>query len=639
MSRKRHKKPKVQPAPGVVSGGAVLSETLTPAPKPIFSSRLQIAISCVLLLVFTGLIYSTIRDQPFINYDDGTYIVSNPYIQEGLNWKTVGWAFKNYYAANWHPLTWLVHALDYQFFGQDAGGYHVTSLLLHLMNVALLFLMLVRVTSARWQSLCLAALFAVHPLNVESVAWAAELKNVLCTLFFLLALAAYGWYAQKPSVKRYLLLPVLFFLGLASKPMVITLPFVLLLLDFWPLRRFAQWTTASATFPVPQKPFASLVLEKLPLFAMSIVSAWITVAAQRSGGASEVVSASLGYRLENALYSYALYIWKAFWPSALAPFYPYRTEQIPVLSLVVSAAFLIAVSICVWRARREAPYLLTGWLWYLGTLVPVIGFVQVGGQAWANRYAYIPLIGIFLMVVWGSADLAEARGLAVSRRVAFAAIAVSLLSVVTWRQVSYWKSGYDLWTHTLDVTTNNAVAEHNLAMVLMRTHRWDEAAPHLARSSELNPANVVSLIDLGAVLAAQGHDQEAVGEYELVLQRTTDPSVLLAAYQNLGNEYHKLGSDDKAEANFRQALRINPAQSGALNGLGRVLMDKKINELAQTLAARPTADGYLQYGQMLQQADRRDEAKSAYEKALKLDSKLAEARRALEALPKTAAEK
>lgn len=614
------------------AGNPSSTKSVPQLPEPDQTQRHYLALFCIALAVLTIVLYGSLHKHDFVNYDDGTYIVSNFHIQDGLNWTTVTWAFTQFYAANWHPLTWLVHAADFKLFGLQAAGYHLTSLLLHVLNVILLFLLLNSATGARERSALVAALFAIHPLNVESVAWAAELKNVLCTFFFFLALGAYGWYSRKPSVKRYAAVAFLFLLGLASKPMVITLPFVLLLLDIWPLHRVLNWSEPSATFPSPQKPFWSLTLEKLPLLALSVVSALVTVAGQRSMGANGMVVLSLTDRIENALYSYLIYVCKLFWPSGLAVFYPISSDPVGLWKPILGSFFLLAVSALAWRGRTLYSYLLIGWLWFLGTLVPVIGLMQVGAQARADRYAYIPLIGLFVVLVWGLADVAELRHVSLPPRVAVATVVLVAFSIATMRQLSYWDNSYDLWTHALNVTQSNPVAEHNIAMELMRSHRWDEAITHLEKVSKQNPSDAVSLVDLGAALGAQGRDKEAVQEYETAVQRSSDPRVLLAAYQNLGYEYRKLGADAQAEASYRQALRINPRQQAALEGLGKLLMNKRINEFSQSLSARPTPDGFLQYGHMLQEANRIEEAKTAYEKALKLDPKLQEAKGAMEAL-------
>ncbi|MGA8153159.1 MAG: hypothetical protein WB952_19565 [Terriglobales bacterium] len=345
-------------------------------------------------------IYSPALNCQFVNYDDDHYVTENLHVQSGLTWSTWHWALTSTEQANWHPLTWLSHALDYQMFGLNAAGHHATSVLLHAVNVALLFLLLFRATGAAGRSALVAALFATHPFNVESVAWVAERKNVLCTLFFLLALGCYGWFTRKPDARRYIARASFFALGLAAKPMVITLPCVLLLVDFWPLRRVQGWSTPAPSYPVPQATWPRLLVEKVPLLVLAAASAVITIMAQRSGGAMPATEIlPLGTRLWNSVYSYAAYIWKAFWPARLAPFYP--GSRLAVWQIAMAAGFLLVISTLVWRWRRSCPYLVTGWLWYLGTMVPVIGLVQVGGQAMADRYTYIPFIGIFVALVLG----------------------------------------------------------------------------------------------------------------------------------------------------------------------------------------------------------------------------------------------
>ena len=440
---------------------------------------------CLLLAVATFALYGRAISYPFIeHYDDEIYVTANPHVQAGLTWQTVTWALTSTDYANWHPLTWLSHALDCELYGLNPGGHHFTNVFLHALNVGLLFLLLARSTGAKGRSLLLAALFAVHPFNVESVAWIAERKNVLSMFFFLLTLGAFGWYALKPAVKRYLVVALLFALALAAKPMVITLPCVLLLLDYWPLRRIAGWgqsqirragdhpespakySSPGTAWSVPQASFSWLVLEKLPLLAMSAANGAVTIFAQRSYGSMRLVL-PLGVRLENAVYAYAMYVAKAFWPAQLAVFYPHPGDTLAAWQIGLAALFLVAVSALVWRERTSRPYLMTGWLWYLGTLVPVIGLIQVGEQAMADRYAYLPLIGIFLMAVWGAADLADRRQLSFPTRAKTAAIVLAVLAAFTWEQVTYWRSSSDLWSRALQVTKNNFTAEMNLAAALM----------------------------------------------------------------------------------------------------------------------------------------------------------------------------
>ena len=510
------------------------------------------------LAAATTALYSPIIQHPFTNYDDPAYILENSAVREGLTWHTLGWAFTHFHEGNWHPLTWLVHAINFQLNAEQAGGHHATSLLLHVINVSLLFLLLARATGSMGRSTVVTALFALHPLNVESVAWAAELKNVLCTLFFLLGIGAYGWYVQKPNIKRYVAVIIFFVLGLASKPMVITFPFVLILLDYWPLGRIEGWSKTSTFNSIPKKSLSSLVLEKLPMIPLCVGSAIITYLAEHSAGAEKFITVRLPFRLMNALDSYAMYVWKAFWPSGLAVFYPHPMGSLPILRSVVAGCFLVIVSLMVWKGARNHGYLVTGWLWYLGTLVPVIGLVQVGGQARADRYAYIPLIGVFVMVVWSCSEIARQRKWTQITQSAMALAVLVALAAVTLKQISYWSGTIQLWTHTLDVTANNQIAEHNLANELVVLHRDADAIPHLAKALELKPGDMVTAANLGAALSKTGRHEEAVKQYEAVLGQTSDPRILLGVYNNLSVEYHLLGNETKAaeyRSYFSQALQ------------------------------------------------------------------------------------
>src|SRR5271165_100433 len=428
--------------------------------------------TCILLTAVTLSLYSSVSGYPFTNYDDTDYVTENQQVQAGLRWHTFVWAVTTGEAANWHPLTWISHALDCQLYGLNAGGHHLTSVLWHALNVVLLFLLLMQATGMTVRSAVVAALFAVHPLNVESVAWVAERKNVLSMFFFLLALGAYGCYARRPDWKRYAAVAVLFVLGLASKPMVITLPCVLLLLDYWPLGRVQGWTKPSTTFPVPQTAWVRLIAEKTPLLLLSLASGVVTMIAQQSGHA--VVPAGhlpLLVRAQNALYSYAMYVVKLFWPVHLAVLYPHPLDKLTFLQVALSALFLIAVSVFVWRVRIKRPYLVTGWLWFLGTLVPVIGLIQVGAQGMADRYTYLPGIGLFVMLAWRGFEWSEERS-ADSRIIAAGTVTILVvLCALTFRQIGHWRSSYDLWTHTCAVTESNFVANDKLGDLLLKQGR------------------------------------------------------------------------------------------------------------------------------------------------------------------------
>jgi tetratricopeptide (TPR) repeat protein len=580
--------------------------------------------------VVTLALYSPAVGHPFIfNYDDSIYVIDNSHVQAGLTWQTVGWALTSTAYSNWHPLTWLSHALDCELYGLNPHGHHATNVLFHVLNVALLFLLLVRATGAAGRSFMVAALFAIHPLNVESVAWIAERKNVLSTFFFLLTLGAYGWYAVKPSVKRYAAVAALFVFGLASKPMVVTLPCVLLLLDFWPLRRIQglDQTSPKTTLSVPQAPFFRLVLEKLPLLALSAAASAVTMFAQRTGGSMRLVL-PLGVRLENAMYAYALYIWKALWPAWLAVFYPHPGATLTLWQLGIAALFLLSVSVLVWRQRAARPYLITGWLWFLGTLVPVIGLVQVGEQAIADRYAYVPLIGIFVMVVWGAADLADSRQLSVGWRIKSAAIVLAVFVLFTCDQLRYWRSAVDLWSHTVDVTKDNFFGEENLGAALLATERYQEALPHFQKAIKLKPSDPGGYLNLAGDLALSDHPRDAVQEYETALPLVSDSNMRLDTYETLGRLYSELGEYSEARASYQQVLRINPQHANARDGLAKVELSEAIRNVAES----PSGATYLRLGQILQQEGRGPQAQAAYEQALELNPKLTEAQEALKTL-------
>jgi len=585
---------------------------------------------CLLLAVVTLALYSPAFGHPFIfNYDDDLYVNNNAHVKAGLTWETVRWALTSTESSNWHPATWLSHALDCTLYGLNPHGHHVTNVLFHVLNVVLLFLLLVRATGAAGRSFLVAALFAVHPFNVESVAWIAERKNVLSTFFFLLTLGAYGWYALKPSVKRYVATAALFVLGLASKPMVVTLPCVLLLLDYWPLRRIRGWNqfNPEAAFPVPQASLSRLVLEKLPLLALSAADCAVTFFAQRSGGAMRMVL-PLGVRLENAVYAYAMYVWKAFWPAWLAVFYPHPGATLAVWRLALAAVFLFAMSVLVWWQRAVRPYLITGWLWFLGTLVPVIGLVQVGEQAIADRYAYVPLIGIFVVAVWGAADLADSRQVSLRSRTKAAAIVLAIFSLFTIDQLRYWRSAVDLWAHAVDVTKNSFLGEEDLGAALLATDRYAEALPHFQKAVKMRPSDPGPHLNLGGVLALSDRPREAVLEYETAIPLTSDPEMRLSAYTTLGRLYSNLGDYAKARASYQAALRIDPQKASAREGLAKVELSDAIRNAVET----PSGEAYLRLGQIFQQEGRTSEARAAYEQALQLNPKLGDARKALAAL-------
>lgn len=589
---------------------------------------------CLLLAVATLALYNPVNHHPFVNYDDDRYVTENPHVRQGLTVDTVTWSLTSTEQANWHPLTWMSHALDVSLYRLNPGGHHFTSVLLHAVNVVLLLLLLVWATERLGPSLFVAALFALHPIEVESVAWVAERKNILCTLFFFLTLWAYGWYAQKPGFVRYLAAAALFVAGLASKPMLITLPFVLLLLDYWPLNRVRAGDTASETSPAYS--WSRLALEKVPLLALSAASAIITMHAQRTGGAVRTIAEfSLRVRVANAIYSFAMYLWKMVWPLRLAPLYPHRGDSLTIWQELAAALVLIAITAFVLKFHTRR-YLLVGWFWFLGTLVPVIGVVQVGEAAMADRYAYIPLIGIFVMMAFGIADWAETRKF--GQRLAVPAVVVLIASAaLTHRQIGYWQNSVDLWSHTLAVTENNFIAEDNLGGALILEDKEEEAHPHFEAAARINPRDAMSRSNLGTYFQTHGQTREAVAEYQAAVRLTSDPGLLSQTYANLGAAYRALGEDLQAHESFMQAVRLNPNQSNAWFGLGLLArkrgdLREAIADLSRSVELQPTAQAYFELGRTLAQEERVPEALDAYQQALKISPGLTEAQQAADAL-------
>jgi protein O-mannosyl-transferase len=607
---------------------------VSPSFGPFASPEKRTFVLSLLLVVFTLVLYNPANHFSFINYDDNHYVYENPHVRAGLTWGTLRWALTSFDEANWHPLTWISHALDCQLFNLNPAGHHLTSVLLHAVNVVLLFLLLARSTRRAGPSFFVAALFALHPLNVESVAWIAERKNVLSTMFFFLTLGAYGWYALKPGWKRYLAVAGLLVCGLASKPMLVTTPFVLLLLDFWPLRRIQGWSTPSETLAIEQSPVRRLLLEKLPLLLLVAASSVITLRAQGAAGAVGALPFPAGARLENGIYSYVMYIWKAIWPTNLTLFYPYSGRSLSLWKVGVAALLLIAISSVVLRLRSRG-YLVTGWLWFLGTLVPVIGVIQVGNQAMADRYAYIPLIGLFVMIAWATADWAQGKRFGLALQAVPAMCVLVALSAATYRQIGYWRDSLDVWTHALKVTQNNFVAEENAGVALVQLNRVDEAYPFFVRAAQDEPNDPVARLNIGAYLHQHGRQAEAIPQYELALRLGSEPGMQATTYTNLGSAYSDLGDYAKARADFEQALRLNPNQAGAWQGMAFLAqkegnLDEAIRCYARSAELQPSGLGYLQLAKVLAQANHRAEALAAYQQALRLAPDLMQSQAAKE---------
>jgi tetratricopeptide (TPR) repeat protein len=504
------------------------------------NDRLDAYISALLLLI-TALVYWPVTRHEFINYDDPLYVTENQVVQDGLSAAGVQWAFVGYHASNWHPVTWLSHMIDASVFALDPGGHHLTNLLLHLANTFLLFWLLRKLTGARWRCAAVAALFAWHPLHVESVAWVAERKDVLSTLFLLLCLWAYVTYTARRGVGRYLMALGLFALGLMSKPMLVTLPCLLLLLDYWPLGRLHLK--------------APLIIEKIPFFALSFASCLITFSAQHSGGAVQSMQAMpLLLRLDNAFVAYAGYLRKMFWPMDLAIFYP-LTAQISPLQITISIVILAAVSFAAWHWRRQRPYLVFGWLWYVGTLVPVIGLIQVGSQSMADRYTYVPLIGVFIMVAWALAEWAshQPRAQLTVRFVTVMSLSACLAS--TCGYVPQWQSSHTLFEHAVKVMPNNFMAYNNLGAALKDEGKIAEATSRYLEAVRLNPDYSFAHFNLAMVFAEEGRIDPALYHFSQLERLKFDT----AEKHNLfGIELAKQGRLEDAVKQFSQALRRDP---------------------------------------------------------------------------------
>lgn len=539
-----------------------------------------------LLIAVTAAVYWQVRTHDFVYYDDLDYVVENSYIEGGLTLKNIRWAFTALYAANWHPVTWISHMADRQFFGESAAGPHLVNLFLHLANTVLLLLLLQFMTGGFWPSALVAALFALHPLHVESVAWVAERKDVLSTTFFLLTLLCYARYVQKPEAVRYGAALLFFALGLMTKPMLVTLPFLLILLDFWPLGRFAL-SSFPKVEPGPKgESLRRLLAEKVPFLFLSILSSLVTLVAQQSA-MSPLTKLSLRARVGNALTSYAGYLKQMIWPVDLAVFYPLVPEQ-PGWKIAVAALFLVAVTVWVVRAFRRRPYLLTGWLWYLGTLVPVIGIVQVGAQSMADRYTYIPLVGVFMMISWGLVETASRWPGSRRPLAASSLLVLALLSGLTWKQAGNWQDSLTLF-NSCPAVRKGYVADHAIGLSLSKIGRDEEAMAYIANSIRLNPDNARARHDLGILLARKGDLQGAVAELHEAVRMNPDN---LQFRYDLGVSLADTGKLDEAAAQYAAVLKEKPDHAQALNNAGVVLarqgkMMDAIDYFSRALRIRP----------------------------------------------------
>jgi tetratricopeptide (TPR) repeat protein len=529
-------------------------------------------IICSFIVLATIFVYGQIRTHDFIGYDDDKYVTENHYVRQGLSKESVIWAFRSTHASNWHPITWLSHMLDVELFGMNAGAHHLTNLLFHILNSLLLFIVFRKMTAHVWQSGIVALLFAIHPLHVESVAWVAERKDVLSTFFGLLTIWSYARFVQRPAIARYLSVVGFFSLGLMAKPMVVTLPFVLLLLDYWPLNRIqVGQSNEYSGEPNHGLSMLRLIYEKIPLLVLAGISCVVTFLAQEKGEALGLLDVQpLMMRVANAVVSYVKYLQKMIWPHDLAILYPYP-EVITVWQIVGASAVLGSVTFLTLRYRKRLPWLFVGWFWYVGTLVPVIGLVQVGVQAMADRYTYIPLIGVFLILTWGTAAL---LGNWRYKKIALSVIAIVVLFVQissAWAQVSYWKSSVRLFEQALRVTNGNYVIHNNLGFELALLGQKDKALQQYHETLRINPNFEQAHINLGSLLFSQGKVEESFAYYREVL--TVKPD-FAGIHYNFGVLLLKTRRIDEAVDHFHEALRIKPDFAEVYNSLGAALVSK-----------------------------------------------------------------
>lgn len=516
----------------------------------------------LVLLIATVALYFPVIHHPFTNIDDQGYVYENLHVQDGLTWRTFAWAMRTFDDSNWHPLTWLSHAMDCQMFGIDPAGHHAMNMVWHAVDAVVLFWVLLFATGFVGRSFMVAALFALHPINVESVAWMAERKTMLSTFFFLLALGAYRWYASRPGNGRYFAVAGLFVLGLMAKPQIITLPFVFLLWDYWPLQRmFADPPSSSGdqtSAPAfPSRSLAELVREKVPLFVICLASALITMKAQHVGGPG-AWPYSIWVRIGNAIVAYVRYMGKAVWPSNLAIMYLHPGNSLRVWQVAAAGLLLLLITALVLLGRRYR-YLPVGWFWFLGTLVPTIGLMQVGRQALADRYAYQSFMGLFILVCWGVSDWARQRHLPRTALPAVSIAVLLMLSAVTHRQIGYWSDNLTMWTHTLQVTDNNWVAHDMVAGLLASQGHHDEALLHYRAVLSANPTDPAANLAIAIEDQRRGNQQEAIQLYKNALREMTDPLEQAKAYQNMGMAYRAIGDTNQAAECLRRAGQLRQA--------------------------------------------------------------------------------
>ena len=591
----------------------------------------------ILLIAAVLTVYLQVVRHDFINFDDGVYVTHNNHVQSGLTGSNILWAFTSMDASNWHPLTWLSYLLDFDLFGLNPAGYHLTNLFFHVVNTLLLFLVLRESTGSLWKSAVVAAIFGLHPLHVESVAWISERKDVLSGFFWMLTILAYIHYSRNSGTFRYLLVFVSFSLGLMAKPMLVTLPFVLLLMDYWPLGRINlpdfRKAPNSKKLLISSPEIASslklLLLEKVPLLILSTASSLITWIAQAAGNSILTFETlSLKVRIINAFVAYLRYIGKILWASDLAIFYPHPVNTLTIWQGAVSALSLLIITAFILMYSVRSPFLLLGWFWFMGTLVPVIGLVQVGSQAMADRYAYLPAIGIYVLVVWGTskllADIPFRKPLLAFTTSTF----LLCLSIATWIQLGHWQDSETIFRHTIAVTKRNYVAHFNLGTALFAEDKVDEAVGEYTKALKIWPSYPDAHNNIGVALHRQGHMEEAITHYEETLR--TKPKHI-TAHLNMAQALVGIGKLDEALVHCSEAILIDPTYGAAYNIMGIIMaklnkMDKAVEYLSSAIdLCRKCYEPYNNLGRVLTLQGKFDKAIEHLQKAIELRSDYAEA--------------
>lgn len=537
---------------------------------------------CLFLAGLTALTFLPLKSHDFLNYDDNEYVTHNEYVQAGLSWQKIRWAFTSTVSNHWHPLTWLSHMLDCEMFGLNPAGHHLMNLLLHILNTVLLFLILVRSTGTIWPATFTAVLFALHPLHVESVAWVAERKDTLSMCFWLLTMAAYFWYVKRPGLLRYLLTLVLFALGLMAKPMLVTLPVILLLMDFWPLERITLSRSATAIKqPAADKNSKSvslfkICLEKIPFLVLAAVSSGITFLVMKRGGhLAGVTSLVFKYRLANVFVSYLGYITRMFWPVRLAPFYPHPGSTLPLWQPAVAALLLLSLSVAAFYYGRRHRYLLVGWLWYLVAFLPVIGLLQVGSQAMADRYTYVPLVGLFIIISFGTTVLFEKLRYGKLILLISYGLLTVVLAVCTFRQLAHWRNSITLFEHTIRVTSKNYLAHNNLANALGRKGMYDLALEHGLEAIRIRYNYDLAHYNVAMIYYHKDDLEKAISHWTEALK--LNPGYAEAHY-NIAISLIKQNHPDRALDHLRKELALNPRHARASLALYTLLKDREKNK-------------------------------------------------------------